>query len=204
MRSNFNAIMAIALPLSLGACSNSFLGSNSQVGFGYSQAPTEPIVSETKRSLKQEIPRHASFKPKKSAKQSGDVPQLDQKRARDLINIYRETHGLKPVLLHPQLTKAATAHSEDLSHRDAISHYGSDGSDPWQRVIKTGYKPIIAAENVGTGQRSFEEVFKGWQESPEHKKNLLLKEATHMGIAMIYSPKSQYKTFWALVMGKPL
>lgn len=204
MRSRLNNLMAVALLLSLAACSNGFMESNSQVGFGYNKAPIEAVAPEAKRNLKGVLPRQANFKPKKSVNTTNDNPNLDQKKARDLINVYRETHGLKPVLIHPKLTIAAKAHSLDLSRRDAISHYGSDGSDPWQRVIKTGYKPILAAENVGTGQRNFEEVFKGWQESPEHKKNLLLKEATHMGIAVIFDPKTKYKTFWALLMGKPL
>ena len=35
-------------------------------------------------------------------------------------------------------------------------------------------------------------------------KNLLLPDATHMGIALVQNPTSEYKTFWTLVLGKPL
>jgi len=128
MRSKLKSLMAVALLLSVGACSNNLLGANSQVGFGYSDAPAEAIASEVKQD--QDLPRQASFKPKTSVKPQSDSPELDQKKARDLINIYRETHGLKPVLIHPKLTLAAKSHSLDLSRRDAISHYGADGSDP--------------------------------------------------------------------------
>ena len=37
-----------------------------------------------------------------------------------------------------------------------------------------GYNAKVAAENVGTGQASLDEVIKGWQQSPGHNKNLLL------------------------------
>jgi uncharacterized protein YkwD len=59
----------------------------------------------------------------------------------------------------------------------------------------------LTAENVGTGQRSLSEVFKGWQQSPGHNANLLLSDAREMGIALVVDPDTEYKTFWTLVLG---
>ena len=129
---------------------------------------------------------------------------LDAERARDLINAYRKEKGLKPVKLNGELTNAAKAHSKDLSKWDRISHFGSDGSNPWDRVKRSGYNARLAAENVGTGQTNIDEVFKGWQESPGHNKNLLLSDAEHMGIALVQDSKTEFKTFWTLVMGTPM
>jgi uncharacterized protein YkwD len=130
--------------------------------------------------------------------------RLDTEKARDLINQYRKQHGLKPLKLNAELSNAAKAHSRDLAKWDRISHFGSDGSNPWDRVKRAGYNARLAAENVGTGQVSIEEVFKGWQESPGHNKNLLLPDAEHMGIALVQEPKTEFKTFWTLVLGSPL
>jgi uncharacterized protein YkwD len=129
---------------------------------------------------------------------------LDVDKARDLINAYRKEHGLKPLKLNVALTEAAKSHSRDLAKWDRISHYGSDGSNPWDRVKRTGYNARLAAENVGTGQVTLEEVFKGWRESPGHNKNLLLAGAEHMGIALVQDPKTEFKTFWTLVVGSPM
>lgn len=129
--------------------------------------------------------------------------RLDAAKARKLINAYRAEKGLPPLRLNPHLTKAAKAHSTDLAKWDRISHHGSDGSNPWKRVKRTGYKARLTAENVGTGQITIEEVFKGWQESPGHNKNLLLADAEEMGIALVHDPKTEFKTFWTLVMGSP-
>jgi uncharacterized protein YkwD len=129
---------------------------------------------------------------------------LDPERARDLINQYRYEKGLKPLKLNAQLTEAAKDHSRDLSKWDRISHYGSDGSNPWDRVKRTGYKARLAAENVGTGQVSFEEVLKGWKESPGHNKNLLLNDAKEMGLALVQDPKTEFKSFWTLVIGSSM
>lgn len=126
---------------------------------------------------------------------------LDAARARDLINAYRKTNGLKPLSLNTELTNAAAAHAKDLAKWDRISHYGSDGSNPWDRVKRAGYNAKVAAENVGTGQSSFDEVLKGWKESPGHNRNLLMNDIDNMGIALVQEPKTEFKTFWVLALG---
>jgi len=129
---------------------------------------------------------------------------LDVEKARLLINDYRKQHGLKPLKLNTALTEAAKLHSRDLAKWDRISHYGSDGSNPWDRVKRVGYNAKVAAENVGTGQVNIEEVLKGWEASPGHNKNLLLRDAEHMGIALVQDPRTEFKTFWTLLVGSPL
>lgn len=130
--------------------------------------------------------------------------KLDPESARTMINGYRSKKGLKPLTMNAKLTQAARRHSEDLAKHDKIGHKGSDGSDAWLRVKKTGYPALLAAENVGAGQMSLAEVFKGWQDSPSHNKNLLLPDATQMGIALVRNPNSGYGTFWTLVLGTPV
>jgi len=130
--------------------------------------------------------------------------KLDPAFARDIINQYRAEHGLKPLKLNTELTEAAKSHSRDLAKWDRISHYGSDGSNPWDRVKRTGFKARLAAENVGTGQVDFGEVMKGWKDSPGHNKNLLLSDAEYMGIALVSEPKTEFKAFWTLVLGTPM
>jgi uncharacterized protein YkwD len=130
--------------------------------------------------------------------------RLDAEAARELINKYRAQNGLKPLKLNAQLSAAAKGHSSDLAKWDRISHFGSDGSNPWDRVKRAGYNARLAAENVGTGQATIDEVFKGWKESPGHNKNLLLADAEHMGIALVQDPKTEFKTFWTLVLGSPI
>ena len=129
---------------------------------------------------------------------------LDPEKARDLINQYRHDKGLKPLKLNAELSEAAKAHSRDLAKWDRISHYGSDGSNPWDRVKRAGYNAKVAAENVGTGQATIDEVMKGWQASPGHNKNLLLADAQEMGIALVQDPRTEFKTFWTLVVGSSL
>jgi uncharacterized protein YkwD len=129
---------------------------------------------------------------------------LNAEMARDVINAYRKKNGLKALKLNPELTEAAKSHSRDLAKFDRISHYGSDGSNPWDRVKRAGFRARLTAENVGTGQVDFNEVMRGWEESPGHNKNLLTRDATHMGIALVQDPKSEFKSFWTLVLASPM
>lgn len=174
------------------------------------------VLEETKRrsqasggrlaSLNDRAPRGSYDSAPKGALADRDFSAtlLNAELARDEINKYRKQKGLKALQLNAALTAAAKAHSRDLAKWDRISHFGSDGSNPWDRVKRTGYNAKLAAENVGTGQVSFEEVMKGWKDSPGHNKNLLLGDADHMGIALVHEPKSEFKTFWTLVLGSSL
>lgn len=195
-------------------------------GFANSGQPTNAIApSRSSRSASNETPSAvADAAPQRLASADDRIPkgsfekaprgaladrdyshtQLDPDKARDLINAYRKQKGLKPLKLNAALTEAAKAHSKDLAKWDRISHYGSDGSNPWDRVKRAGYNAKLAAENVGTGQVTIEEVMKGWQESAGHNKNLLLGDAEHMGIALVQDPRTEFKTFWTLVVGSPL
>ncbi len=137
------------------------------------------------------------------AERDYSVTRLDAERARDIVNAYRKEKGLRPLKLQPALTEAARSHSRDLAKWDRISHFGSDGSNPWDRVKRAGYHARLAAENVGTGQVTIDEVIKGWRASPGHNKNLLLSDAEHMGIALVQDSKTEFKTFWTLVIASP-
>jgi uncharacterized protein YkwD len=217
-------VLVPLLVLLLGGCSMAN-SSGISAGFAASEQPTNSVPSSRLASEPGQSPSSLSEgTSKRYASNDDHIPkgtferapsgalanrdygstQLDPDKARDLINAYRREKGLKPLKLNPALTEAAKAHSRDLAKWDRISHYGSDGSNPWDRVKRAGYHAKVAAENVGTGQASLEEVIKGWQASPGHNKNLLLGDVEHMGIALVQDPRTEFKTFWTLVVGASL
>lgn len=132
------------------------------------------------------------------------IAALDPQLAVQMVNSYRAQNGLPPLYLNPLLSQAARTHSQDLAQNDRISHFGSDGSDALERIRRAGYDPVLTAENVGTGQRSLEDVMESWKSSDEQNANLLLSNATEMGIAMVHNPDSKFKTFWTFVVSSRL
>jgi uncharacterized protein YkwD len=221
----YRVLVPALVGLLLGGCSMASSSSLS-AGFAGSDQPTSALpASRSLRSDSDSGPSAvAEGAPRRVASTDDHIPrgtyekapagaladrnysgtQLDPDKARDLINAYRKEKGLKPLKLNAALTEAAKAHSKDLAKWDRISHYGSDGSNPWDRVKRAGYNAKVAAENVGTGQASLDEVIKGWQASPGHNKNLLLPDIEHMGIALVQDPRTEFKTFWTLVVGASL
>lgn len=121
----------------------------------------------------------------------------------DVVNAYRRSHGLRSLTVNKLLDAAALRHCRDLARHDTISHYGSDGSDPWERVVKTGYKPNLVAENVAVGHDTFDYALREWKASPGHNENLLEPGATEVGYAYINRPGTEYQHFRVMVFGAP-
>lgn len=120
------------------------------------------------------------------------------------FNIYRAQNGLTPVRLNKKLNLASEVHAKDLAQAGIISHTGTDGSDHGDRVQRQGYYFTIAGENVATGQKSWEEVFQAWKDSPGHNENLLRDDVVDFGIALVYEPKTTYLTYWSMVVASPM
>lgn len=128
---------------------------------------------------------------------------LDMNRALRELNAYRAENGLKTLTFNSKLTEASRRHARDLANHGQISHDGSNGSNHADRALAAGYKYRFIAENVATGQKSWDEVFKGWQNSPGHNENLLNRDVSEFGVALVFEPDTKYITYWAMLVGKP-
>ena len=129
---------------------------------------------------------------------------LDLQVAVSDLNAYRATHGLQPVTLVDKLNMASEIHAADLAQAGIISHEGTDGSTHGERVMRVGYNFTIAGENVATGQRSWDDVFQAWKDSPGHNENLLRPDVSEFGIALVYEPATTYSTYWAMLVAEPM
>ena len=119
--------------------------------------------------------------------------QLDPAAAQSMISGYRANNGLGTVTLDPELMRLAEEHSRNMAARDKVDHNVG-------KRIRGGKASPKAAENVSAGYHTLAEAFSGWRESPPHRATMLSKDATRMGIAAVYSPKSKYKVFWTLIL----
>jgi uncharacterized protein YkwD len=127
--------------------------------------------------------------------------QVDAATAASMISGYRTNNGLTTVSVDPELMKLAEAQATAMAGRDKLDHNVIRAFDA--RLKGQGYRARTAAENIGAGYHTLAEAFSGWRDSPPHRANMLLNGATRMGIAAVYSPKSKYKVFWALILAAP-
>ena len=126
---------------------------------------------------------------------------LDDAAAASMISGYRANNGLPAVTLDPELTRLAAAQADVMAKRDKLDH--AAGKPFVQRLKASGYDAKTAAENISAGYHTLAEAFSGWRDSPPHRDNMLLKGATRMGIAAVYTPTSKYKVYWALILAEP-
>ncbi|MBD3006025.1 CAP domain-containing protein [Streptomyces sp. 5-10] len=116
-----------------------------------------------------------------------------------LTNAERAAARLAPLAPDPRLTAAAQAHSDDMAARDFYSHTGPEGHQPWDRARATGATHRGIGENIACGQRSPEEVVRGWMNSPGHRANILKPDFTHIGVG--HATGSRAGTYWTQVFG---
>ncbi|CAL9618281.1 hypothetical protein SUDANB120_05805 [Streptomyces sp. enrichment culture] len=101
-----------------------------------------------------------------------------------LVNKERAAVGCPALTVNEQLTKAAQAHSEDMASHSTMSHTGSDGSDPGQRITRAGYEWRTYGENVAYGYSTAEQVMQGWMNSPGHRQNILNCAFKEIGVGL--------------------
>lgn len=130
---------------------------------------------------------------------------IEQKYMLDQVNLLRSQgcqcgkkymSPARELSWNSTLFNSAYRHAKDMYKRDYFSHYSLEGYDVGIRLDKIGYRWQIAGENLGEGQRNFDEVFKDWQNSPEHCRMMMEPRVEEMGIA-------RYGKYWVQHFGKP-
>lgn len=101
---------------------------------------------------------------------------------------------VEPLVWDERLEAAAQRHSDDMAADRFMSHEGSDGSMPDDRVADTGYPYRALAENVARTYSTVEEAVAGWQNSEGHCLNMMNARYEEMGAA-------RADNFWTQVFG---
>lgn len=104
-----------------------------------------------------------------------------------LVNYERALYHVPALTLSSELTAAALHHSLDQARHGRMTHLGSDGSSPGNRISRAGYKWTESAENVAYGHIDEVHVVRGWMLSWGHRLNILNPHYSSMGAAMVLS-----------------
>lgn len=118
------------------------------------------------------------------------------------INDARRQAGLNPVNLITELSTAAKQHTNDMAGKGFTSHTGSDGSPPYERVARVGYRNGgYAGETTAWGFRYGREAVQFWLESPPHRAILLNPIATDVGVAQTTNYNAPSVWYWTAEFG---
>jgi uncharacterized protein YkwD len=125
----------------------------------------------------------------------------DTARVLDLVNQHRAAAGLSPLIRAAELDSAARRHSDDMATHNFMSHTGSDGSTPGQRISAAGYQWSTYGENIAAGYSTAEAVVNAWMNSSGHRANILNSRYKEIGLAVTYRAGTTYRYYWTQDFG---
>ena len=130
------------------------------------------------------------------------VKNVDAIRNRGVteINRIRSAQGLGPVVLDPMLTRAADAHSADISRQNRAWDFGSDGSTPISRIQRAGYHGRLIGELVSQTYETEIKAINHWMQQPEQREILLDPRATAVGFGVMQEDNN--KIWWTLTIAQ--
>ncbi|WP_410575690.1 CAP domain-containing protein [Amycolatopsis sp. cmx-4-61] len=117
----------------------------------------------------------------------------------ELTNGERAAHGCPPLAADRRLGNSAREHSSDMADHNYFSHTSLDGRDFVAREKAAGY-PTPGAENIAAGQRTADDVVKGWMASPGHRANILNCGLKALGVGMARG--GSYGIYWTQNFGR--
>lgn len=102
-----------------------------------------------------------------------------------LTNQQRQKNNLPLLTLSSVLSLAAQRKAENMFQENYWSHYSPDGKTPWDFILGAGYKYEYAGENLAKNFLFSNGVVDAWMNSAAHRDNLLKKEYTEVGFAIV-------------------
>lgn len=125
-----------------------------------------------------------------------------------LINDYRVSNGLQPLLVSDRLSEAGDRHCLDMgtycffSHMTLASHQFASGATVSDRMAASGYGyNTYRGENIAAGHATAAEVFAAWKASPGHNANMLSSDFSVLGVSLVHVSGSPYGWYWTTDFG---
>ena len=115
--------------------------------------------------------------------------------ATELISNFRASHGLGRVTADSTLNRIAQEQASAMAARDVLEHDLAGAFSSRMASSNSGR----AAENIAYGHDNFPKTLDQWIRSSGHRKNLLMKGASRVGVASAKSSKTG-RTYWAMVI----
>lgn len=116
-----------------------------------------------------------------------------------LTNIQRAQHQLPALLAEEGLSSLARHHAQNMARFDFFEHQDQEGLQVGGRQKK--YYPQLMAKSIGenlafhqNSKREYDpaEIVEGWMNSPGHRENILSKDFSHLGVAVLLTGDKLY------------
>jgi hypothetical protein len=114
------------------------------------------------------------------------------------VNRVRAENERQPLRLDPRLSAAAHAHASDMLRRTYYDHRSPEGESPRDRALAAGYpRRRSISENIAKGPFTPSEVVDRWMNSSGHRKNILDRGASEMGLGVAFGENDNgFEVVW--------
>lgn len=99
------------------------------------------------------------------------------------INDLRQHNRRLPLAVHPRLVEVAARHAADLRAQGRLAHFSADSGSLTTRLKAAGVATRRVAENLAEADDP-RGAIRALLDSPGHKRNLLLRDMTHIGVGV--------------------
>ncbi len=112
------------------------------------------------------------------------IERGQEKQIFDVTNIIRKRHQLRKLIWDEDTAKVAYGHSKDMSEEHYFSHHSSKHGSLGNRLEKGAVSYELAGENIAAQYIDGLAAVEGWLNSEGHRKMLLEKNFTHIGVGV--------------------
>ena len=93
--------------------------------------------------------------------------------------------GLGELQINDKLSQAAFLKAQNMFSEQYWAHVSPSGIEPWKWFGDVGYNYSYAGENLAKNYPTANATVKAWMNSPTHRENILNKEYTDVGFAVV-------------------
>ncbi len=115
----------------------------------------------------------------------GFATDISIQKLNAIVNEKRIENGLSPLTYNEKLSLAAENKAQDMFNKNYWSHFSPEGKSPWNFILNTGYEYEYAGENLAKNFVFSQGVVDAWMDSPSHRANILRKDYSEVGYAVV-------------------
>ena len=115
---------------------------------------------------------------------------------------WRSMPPAPPLRWDATLQAVAAGHSRDMARRNYFDHRSPEGRTIAERVKASSYRFAMAGENLAGGDPTIASAVRGWIDSPSHCENMMDARFQEVGVACVGSARSQWGTYWTMVLAR--
>ncbi|KZZ82977.1 CAP domain-containing protein [Bacillus sp. SJS] len=119
-----------------------------------------------------------------SEEEEKDIQRAQERQILDITNVIRNRHELAPLSWDPNTARTAFSHSKDMADQQYFAHDSPTQGTLADRLKRDRIPYQTAGENIAAHYSDSISSVEGWLNSEGHRKALLNKEFTHLGVGV--------------------